>query len=695
MFHPTRIHKRSASFRSTPLLALFVLLALVAGLSAHAQNPGAKSQAPDLKSAKAGEAKAMSLSPAPAGFPDTLSPELRSAAASLMSTGREARVASPQGGSGSLYYYVIRAEFDSAASRQRLRVPGATLLTAYDRFAELFIPPAADGKGADQQVQNALFSSPGLVWVDMPLPVEVPPAPGLRVGAATRAVPEQIVHGGINGLTGKGVIVAVLDSGIDFRNPDFINFDASGRPTSRLLYFWDTFSTAFDASKLGGKPPYSFPNGQSIGTLYTRQQLTAELASGSKRIPATDENGHGTAATGIAAGNGNNSKGAYVGVAPEADIIGVRIGGSSGSIENGYLLNAIVAWIDSVARSEGKAVVFSCSFGGHMGGHDGLSVEERELNARFASNVPGRAIVVAAGNEQRAGLHSQEAFQGDTQPARFAWKSEKPALVSFFLHSKSGGGIPDPKQVMIAPLVVTADGQQQQIPMPKLVVNYQNPISHDLVLQFISPGGWAGYVVWSSTGAPTVIDGYILGGGSFHPSIQRVAEIVGTPGTTSAAITVGSYDWNDQFSYQGKAVTVKDYVCGGDGPIQVGNLSCYSSIGYSRAGTIKPDITSPGQWFISSYAKLPDGSGVNLDHHIVDTSGNYTLFNGTSAATPYTAGIVALMFQKRPTLTSGEVKSLLQRNATQDSVTGAVPNLAWGYGKLDLAAVRATLNAIR
>jgi subtilisin family serine protease len=695
MFHPSWHHKRSASFRSTPLLALLALLVLVAGLRAHPQDPGAKPQTLDLKSAKAGEAKALSLTPLPAGFSDTLSPELRSAASSLMSTGRQARVAAPQGGSGSLYYFVIRGEFDSAASRQRLRVPGATLLTAYDRFAELFIPLGADGNGPDQQILNAFLSSPGLVWLDLPFPVEVPPAPGFRAGAPTRAVPEQIVRGGINGLTGKGVIVAVLDSGIDFRNPDFITYDASGRPTSRLLYFWDTFSTAFDASKLGGKPPYSFPNGQSIGTLYNRQQLTAELSSGSKRIPATDENGHGTAATGIAAGNGNNSKGTYAGVAPEADIIGVRIGGSTGSIENGFLLNAIVAWIDSVARSEGKPVVFSCSFGGHLGGHNGLSIEERELNARFAANVQGRAIVIAAGNEQHAGLHSQQAFQGNTQPARFAWNSEKPALVEFYLHSQGGAGIPDPKQIMLAPVVLTANGQQQQLPAPQVMRAYQNPISHDLIIDFSSPANWAGLVMWSATGASTIVDGYILGGGSFHPSIQRVAEIVGTPGTTSAAITVGSYDWNDQFSYQGKAVTVKDYVCGGDGPIQVGNLSCYSSIGYSRAGTIKPDITSPGQWFISSYAKLPDGSGVNPEHHIVDTSGNYTLFNGTSAATPYTAGIVALMFQKRPTLTAGEIKTLLQRNATQDSFTGAVPNLSWGYGKLDLAAVRAIFNAIR
>jgi subtilisin family serine protease len=86
---------------------------------------------------------------------------------------------------------------------------------------------------------------------------------------------------------------------------------------------------------------------------------------------------------------------------------------------------------------------------------------------------------------------------------------------------------------------------------------------------------------------------------------------------------------------------------------------------------------------------------VNPKEWHVDSSGNYILFNGTSSAAPYTAGVIALMLQKRPSLTSGEIKSLLERNATQDSYTGAVPNQKWGYGKLDLAAVRATLNAIR
>src|SRR5262249_2732564 len=153
-----------------------------------------------------------------------------------------------------------------------------------------------------------------------------------------------------------------------------------GRPTSRLLYLWDTTSSAFDSSGLGSKPPLSYPNGASIGTLYTRDQLTADLRSSSNRIPATDLNGHGTACASIAAGNGNNDRGQNgarrndtIGVAPEADLIAVRIGQADETLENAYLLNSVVGWLDRIAGAQ--PMVISQSFGGHRGGHDGALIE--------------------------------------------------------------------------------------------------------------------------------------------------------------------------------------------------------------------------------------------------------------------------------------------------------------------------------
>lgn len=675
-------HRRPRTVRNSALLTLLIGGALTAGFPAYPQDNSSKQKVPNLKEMKAGSAKALSLTPA--GAPLSASQSPRASAAALLSTGTTSRAAKAQ--AGPISYFVVRVEFDSPDSRGKLRVPGATPLIAFDRFAEVFVPTNKAGQGADPKVMRAIIDSPGFRWFDYPEEIEVPPRPPLKIIGPARGVPEEIVHGGLAGLTGKGVIVAVLDSGIDFRNPDFISYDRAGQPTSRLLYLWDSFSTAFDTSGFGTKPPYSFPNGNSIGTLYTREQLNAELRSRGRRIPATDESGHGTAAAGIATGNGNNSK-AYAGVAPDAEIIGVRFGREKGFLENAFLLNAAVDWVDGVAKREGKPVVFSCSFGGHSGGHDGESVEERELNARFSANVPGRAIVLAAGNEQHNGLHSRQLFRGKDQKAVFLWNSEESAFVSLFIRSQTGAVL-DITKLRTASLVSGSD----TYPEPKFIKAYANPLSKDIVAQFESPAGWAGIALWNSTEKPTEADAYVLGG-VFHTDLQRAFEIVGMPGTASAAITVGSYDWNDQFNYQGQVLSLQD-ACG-KAPMSQGDLSCYSSIGYSRGGSVKPEIVAPGQWYSSSYAKNPDGTGIRPEEHYVDSSGNYMLFNGTSAATPYTAGIVALIMQKKPTITAGEIKSLLQRNATQDTLTDKVPNQKWGYGKLDLRAVRATLNAIK
>jgi subtilisin family serine protease len=689
MAHRSRFQKRFGSFRSMFVLALVAILALVLGPSAQTQDQ-ASLQFPDFKALKAGEPISLNFKPSTAGIPDNLSPLLKMSAAALMSLGSEPHASSMQAGAPTSI--VMNVEFDSAASRQRLRLPGVSVLTAVDRFVDLFAPLNREGTNADPGVMQALVSAPGFVWVESIGAAAAPPPPQFRLGAPTRAIPEQIVHGGYAGLTGKGVIVAIIDSGTDFRHPDFINFDASGRPTSRLLYFWDTMTNSFDSSGLGSKAPYSYPNGSSIGTLYTRQQLTAELASGSKRIPATDEGGHGTGTSGIAAGNGNGSKGAHLGVAPEADIIGVRIAGGSMAMEHSWLLNAAVAWIDAVAKTEGRPVVISCSFGGHSGAHDGSSIEERELDARFPANAPGRAIVFSAGNERTRGLHAQTAYDGGNQPARLLWQSEKPTVLNLFLRSQ-GGGFVDPDHLRADRLVLSGNGQRQEFAYPQGKPQIKgNPVNHDVEISLQVQAGVVGFTIWSDTGEPFAIDAYLPGGGKFHPAIERAGEIVGSPGTAAAAITIGSYDWNDQFNQQGKMATLSDPCTGS--PMQIGNLSCYSSIGYSRDGSIKPDIVSPGEVYYAPYPRHPDGKGVHPEEWHVDTSGYYMQMNGTSSAAPYTAGIIALMLQKKPDMTTGEIKSLLELNATQDSYTGTAPNPGWGYGKLDIAAVRAVLNAI-
>jgi subtilisin family serine protease len=484
-------------------------------------------------------------------------------------------------------------------------------------------------------------------------------------------------------LTGRGVVIAIIDSGIDFRNPDFVTYDNEGRPSSRLLYLWDTTSDAFDSSGVGSRSPLSYPNGASIGTLYTREQLTADLRSNSKRIPATDLNGHGTACAGIAAGNGNTDRGASglkrsetIGVAPEADLIAIRIGKEDEGPENAYLLNAAIGWLDAVVGT--RPLVVSQSFGGHRGGHDGELIEERELNARFPLTKRSRAIVAAAGNEGTEAFHSAVSFSGRTAAALVTWQSPDETHLDLYFNSNDD-------DILIAPA-----GQTKL----KMEESWTNPFTHQLVVPIDIKAGEGGLWLYDDSGKRNMADIYIRNhNATFDSAVVSHNALVNTPGTARNVLAIGSYDWNDTFQTSTGQVSFRD-LCVENKSLSIGGLSCYSSPGYSRNGAVKPELTAPGEWFTASYAKALDGSGVGTDW-TVDRTGKFVAMNGTSSATPYTAGIIALVFQKRPTLTFVEIRQLLTTNASSsDLVTGPVPNPNWGYGKLDYAAVERILGAL-
>lgn len=587
-------------------------------------------------------------------------------------------------------YSVASVEFTDTAARKAQftdskvsKIEGVSVLTMIDRFADVFIK----GKAALERLEKAA----GMVRVDgIGTAIAPPPPAPTPVKVPSKAIPDQIVRGGIGNLKGKNVIIAVLDTGVDFRHQDFITFDSRGRKKSRLLYLWDT-SLEYRKGR-GGTAPVSYPNTTSIGTLFTQDQLTTELRSTRPKIPATDLGGHGTACASIAAGNGNADfrgrlglkRNQVVGVAPEADIIAVRYG--ENGFENDYLLNAVIEWLDKVAGA--KPLVVSASYGHLQSGHDGQTVQERQMNARFPLSLQKRAFVVAAGNEGVKAVHYTADLTNKENAKWINYTAKREEPLSIYFDTNDVGDIE----------IETADGTR--ISVANSTVDYNKITKQTNVTVDVNIGKGA-FRIYSLSDRKVKADLYFpFAGynsrvyGSIPPSWFDAKQanfqgFIRAPGTMENAITVGSYDWNDNFHIGGKAVELSIYCLDEsnkqlEGIIEIGKISCYSSSGPTRDGRRKPEIVAPGQYYTSSVAKYENEPVWNPD-----TTGNYADMNGTSAATPYTAGIVALMFQKKPTLTLGEIKNLLQSKASRDPFTGDIPNDLWGAGKLDMKAVQA------
>ena len=186
-----------------------------------------------------------------------------------------------------------------------------------------------------------------------------------------------------NNLTGRGVLVAVIDSGISYWNQDFRKADG----TTRILYLWD----------------------QVLDREFTQDQINEALAAGSRQqaeqiVPSIDTTGHGTAVAGIAAGNGGLGGAAYAGIARESDLLIVRLGTprTASFPRTTELMRALTYTVNKAIALQ-MPVAVNLSFGNTYGAHNGTSLLER-----FLDNVSeiGRSVVcVGSGNEGASGGH--------------------------------------------------------------------------------------------------------------------------------------------------------------------------------------------------------------------------------------------------------------------------------------------------
>lgn len=462
---------------------------------------------------------------------------------------------------------------------------------------------------------------------------------------------------GREGLTGRGCIIGIVDSGIDYANADFRT--VSGE--SRILYLWD----------------------QVLAKEYTKQQIDEALAAPtvSERealVPSVDISGHGTAVAGIAAGNGNGSDGRLVGVAPESELIVVKLGmpREGGFPRTTELMRAITYIIKKAVELE-RPLAVNLSFGNTYGSHDGTSLLER-----FLDNVSeiGRTVVcVGSGNEAASAGHFAGAF---VQGARLRQAVELAvAPYETTINVQLWKNYVD----LFLIEVIAPSGERRQIPVgeagrytfasdnTQLLIYVGEPVPYsvnqEIYIDFLPRDFYVASGVWRFELIPQDIRvgtyAFYLPSSSVRNTQTRfyapVPEATLTiPSTSRRVITVGAYD-----------ATYDAY-------------ADFSGRGYANTNQlaqtllqldVKPDLAAPG---------------VSITTTAV--GGGYEAVTGTSFATPFVTGAAALLMEwgivrgNDPFLYGEKVKAYLRRGARQIRGESEYPNSRVGYGALCVEA---------
>ncbi len=490
--------------------------------------------------------------------------------------------------------------------------------------------------------------------------------------------------------TGAGVLVGVIDSGIDWDHDAFTSL-SSGE--TRILYLLDL----------------SIPGPFYGGTLFTREDIEA-VRNGGGQIGSRDQSGHGSHVAGIAAGNGLPSPFTYQGIAPDADLIIIK---ASRQIQGDQFYSddqlLALAFIDSISQVLNRPYVVNMSLGGHMGSHDGFAPVERELD-RLVGDAPGKVIVAAAGNDGNSAMHSAVNLS-DGSPAQVSFQVDEyvPNAGSGNNNIQIDGWYDGNEEVSLT--IQTPEG------------NRYGPVSTGVFRRLNTNEGqiyvWNGYYIENGTvginpfngdrefyiqisdengnqpstgewiielsGNRGVVDLYLVGSSMtvvFDKGMQETG-MISIPGTARNAITVGAMISKNEWE------TLSGKQLGFGSSVPLDSLASFSSSGPTRDGRIKPEVTAPGQMITSVRSGFSDhskpssifySSQSEFPQAFLPPTEGYGLSAGTSMSAPHVTGIVALMLEQRPTLTARQVKSLLTQTATVMDESISHPNPHWGWG---------------
>jgi subtilisin family serine protease len=493
------------------------------------------------------------------------------------------------------------------------------------------------------------------------------------------------IHNGALPLTqaydGSGVIVGIIDSGTDFNHPDFK--DAAGN--SRISYLWDMNKA------IAANTPTAFGYGQE----WTHTDIDLGLCTHDDLASY----GHGTASSGIAAGNGlaiNH----FAGMAPKADIIVVALDFN----DPNHTIADAVQYIFSRAAQMGKPVVINASVGDYDGSHDGTDLEAKIIDTMI-THSPGRALVASAGNAGNIAFHV--GYSSTPADTNFTWIQGNPTLrldeyadtmqvkqlswavgvnnpayhdlgrTNFKLYNYALNTLKRDTIYHNAQRIGIVESIADINPYGVYRLNLTIRADSSNFLWRIEHTGTGHIDSWNFDYVTTGLPGNVQ-----YPKMasykraDTAQTIVSSFQCSKEVIAVANYVNRSQYVDVNNTLQTTTEIAG--------DIAASSSIGPSRDHKVKPDITASGATILTSAALGLLPNLIANAPQVVAQGGFHITAGGTSASSPVVAGLAALYFQKNPTATNQQLKQAIINCAYNDGFTTAnVPNGRWGYGKLD------------
>ncbi len=541
------------------------------------------------------------------------------------------------------------------------------------------------------QVSNidAALNFPGIIYLEIASKVR----PDLD--KAVKDVRADSVHLGINfpqGYTGKNVLIGITDWGFDYSHPMFYD---TAMVASRVLAAWDQYKTSGPT-----------PTGFAYGTEY---DTPAELATAqSDTVNIYGHATHGSHVAGISGGGGAGT--VYRGVGYEAQYLFTTF-----LVDNASVLDAY-SWMYQKSISESKRLVINQSWGlHHIGTLDGNSLLSQALN-----NYSDLGVVFcsSAGNNGAVNFHIKKSFTNDTILSRVTFNpyAGYPTMwgQSLSMWGEVGNAFTSGLKVLSSGNVLLNETPWYSTSSTPNYVDTFMVTGIDTIFYNISADDvhllngrpqMRLRVKCTNVSLRIVLKSTATSGTVHYWNVVELTNDVGNWGLDFTSLGTGYIAGDVNYGISEPACTEKvisvaahasEYFNSSGTTLLGGAITSFSSYGPTLDERVKPDVSAPGSSIGSSINSYTDNSYTLLTS-VVFNSRTYPFarFSGTSMSSPMTTGVVTLILEANPNLTSAQVKQILIETAREDSKTGVIPvdgSYRWGWGKVNAyAAVQLAL----